>query len=175
MSGLSYRGSSSRTAAADFIQSRCCGRPTRKWADPVFAHGPPGILSRFRDRPVTREHRIGHTRKRYVPRNDLLAHAVIDAARPELLELVVQVEDQRRSLEAARRPACARMQATTKNASPPKLSEKCGSLGSALTLASGGWPSQSSLCVSESRRSQRQRSNPSSSRALSSSNRTASE
>ncbi len=59
---------------------------------------------------MAREHRVRFPGQRDVARDDRAAQLLICARGTELLELVVQVEHQRRTLEAARGPAGARMQ-----------------------------------------------------------------
>ena len=121
------------------------------------------------------EHRVGRTRKRDVAGDDRAPHLAIDACGAEFFELIVQIEDQRGPLETARGPAHARMEADNEEGLAAETQRKMRIVGVFADARVGGWPAQSSLCVSDSSRSHRHVSNPASSNPLSSSNKTASE
>src|SRR3954469_22916089 len=85
--------------------------PGMKGADPSMVDGASAVLASLGRLPMGRQHRIDRPRKPEIPLDDPVPKFVVASIRPKLLELVVQVEDERPRLEAARLSAGVRVQA----------------------------------------------------------------
>src|SRR3989344_3511304 len=77
---------------------------------PFAADSPAAILPGFGHGTVAGQHRVGGTGQSHIPFDDRAAHLLVHARGAQLLELVVQVEHERRAVEAPRRTAGTRMQ-----------------------------------------------------------------
>ena len=82
-----------------------------KRRDPLIAHRAPGILPRLAILAEPLQHRVARPGQRFVAHQYLFAHRLIFPFGAQLLELVVQVEDQRGMLEPAGGATGAGMQA----------------------------------------------------------------
>src|SRR5690606_27692957 len=94
--------------------------------EPVAVHlAPAELRGRARIAEIG-EHRVGCSGERGIARHDRRAHLVIKPVAPERGELRLQIEDQRRLVEAAGRAARCWMKPNDEIAMPPEAEGKPG-------------------------------------------------
>src|SRR3954454_9915897 len=100
--------------------------PGMKGADPSVVDGASAVLASLGRLPMGRQHRIDRPRKPEIPLDDPVPKFVVASIRPKLLELVMQVEDERRRLEAARLSAGVRVQSDDEESLPAEAEREVG-------------------------------------------------